>query len=262
MTRQIPDSVLFEGEDFSLLESEGVQLFQPERFDLPPRRGRISANWKGYIATYSFDQGQTLLHSVSFIYDEACSEWSAFIQRLPIPMMDSGSILMGAGYVYSMGMIQSPLEFQRVIELQLSCGRLNQVQDWSETIESLRKLHVAGHSGDRSAAKFMKRILDFEYTGPSDRLWFDYEFLRDWPKHEREFRDQERAQKRKVALQNRRRRKLGPQLRRRSRKVLRCLGEFRDGQELQGKCTCCEQETKLRVYESKYVLCLSCWMAW
>lgn len=194
MTGQIPDEVRYDGCGYALTAFDGGDLFDPAAHGVQP--GPLStACWRGFICTYSIEQGALILDRVEigrsreqrevptlFGIHARTAGAKAFhpgalvFQQLAAPVDFSGRLLIAAGSAkvgyLNMGFRPAWL-YHRVYELVFQQGRLTSAHDRSAELAGVRRL--LGSNGvkprsDEPTGAWIERAfsLTFDYSWPSN----------------------------------------------------------------------------------------------
>ncbi len=153
MTAQIPDSVIYEGEEFFLVGVKGEKLYIPEDFGIAPHF-RSTACWRGYVMRYTFNKGQLVLDrmllntskplKINGIEPQTLKDVGSFdysYENLSIKTDFTGAILLAKDFIQEMYVhmgFQRPMAYEIVVELEIQHGNMVSVKDLSKRMEEFR----------------------------------------------------------------------------------------------------------------------------
>ena len=194
MTGQIPDEVRYEGCRYALTAVDGGDLFDPAAHGV--QAGPLStACWRGFICTYSVEDGRLILERVEigqspeqrevptlFGIQARTATAGAFhpgalvYRQLAAPVDFPGRLLIAAGPAevgyLNMGFRPAWL-YHRVYELVFHQGRLTSAHDRSAELAEVRRL--LGSDGvkprsDEPTGAWIERAfsLTFDFSWPSN----------------------------------------------------------------------------------------------
>jgi hypothetical protein len=153
MTKQIPDKVIYKGQEFILAGLKGHGLFKPVDFDiLPEMMGFATACYRGYFCKYECSDNQLFLAELSVIQNtpdnfpliegvSAETDNSLFsrYRNLKNPCLLSGGLVIVQNPTTLAGHFPNPIEFSEVIELIFEKGFLQNEIDHSRKMKALRQ---------------------------------------------------------------------------------------------------------------------------
>jgi hypothetical protein len=154
MTKQIPDLVIYKGQEFILAGLKGARLFTPTDFGISSEMmGITTACYRRYFCEYACLEHQLLLVKFSIIQAEgveppliegisAISDSIGFAhsyENLRIPCLFSGGLILVRNPVTLVGHFPSPMEFEEVVEIFFENGQVQQEIDHSTAVAELRK---------------------------------------------------------------------------------------------------------------------------
>lgn len=160
MTGQMNDSVIYEKKEYSLLQVKGNDLFVPQDYGMDPVSS-CTACWRGFFSRYMVKSSRLYLDELTI----SCEDYPAINGKVPtrkhipfghvyenvnllIPF--TGMLQIGANPLrdFSTEMeFQSPVAFEKVVELKFDTGILKRINDISANVEKMRQ----NYSKDRSA---------------------------------------------------------------------------------------------------------------
>ena len=183
MTAQIPDSVIYEGEEFSLVGVKGEGLYIPEDFGIEPHF-RSTACWRGYVMRYCFNKGQLILDrmllnttnplKIKGIEPQKLKDIGSFdysYENLSIKTDFTGTILLANDFIQQMYVhmgFQRPIAFRTVVEIQVENGTMISIRDLSKKMEEYRNLDISKDAQPRSNSRedienWIKRTFSLDY---------------------------------------------------------------------------------------------------
>ena len=154
MTKQIPDIVVYKGQNFILAGLKGSGLFTPTNLGISPdMMGVTTACYRRYFCEYDCTADELFLVKFSYIQQEgveppmtegisATSDSIGFAhsyENLRIPCSFTGGLILVKNPVGLVGHFPSPIEFEEVVEVLFEKGKLQREISHSETVASLRK---------------------------------------------------------------------------------------------------------------------------
>jgi len=154
MTKQIPDIVVYKGQEFILAGRKGSPLFTPMDVGLSlDMMGVTTACYRRYFCEYACLSDKLFLVKFSFIQREdvepplvegisPSSDSIGFAhayENLRIPCLFSGGLILVRNPVGLVGHFPSPIEFEEVVEVFFEKGQLQREISHSDTVASLRK---------------------------------------------------------------------------------------------------------------------------
>lgn len=175
MTAQIPDEVVWQGEEYALAGIDGGPLFDPAEHGLELRM-ISTACWRGHVCTYGVVSDRLELTSLTVGMDDPPAELlgaplvpSEYGEiryqplRLPIPF--TGGLLIGAGFIHRLYVhmgFHPAWKYERVHELVFDAGRLTAHHDRSAAMAQVRDNDPNVKPDDWITATF-----DRSYRSPS-----------------------------------------------------------------------------------------------
>ena len=158
MTKQIPDKVLYKGQEYILAGLKGTGLFTPADFGISSEMmGIMTACYRRYFCTYNCIDSELHLTELVIVHHEDVelpvigdvspksippqSDIIVFnsYQELKIPCSFSGGLILVRDPVGSVSNYPSPIEFEKVVEVLFEDGKFQYEIDHSITVASLRK---------------------------------------------------------------------------------------------------------------------------
>jgi hypothetical protein len=154
MTKQIPDMVVYKGQEFILAGRKGSGLFTPKDFGISSdMMGVTTACYRRYFSEYLCLDDELSLVKFSIIQAEGVEapllEGSApksdgigfahSYEDLRIHCLFSGGLILVRNPVGLVGHFPSPIEFDEVLEVLFKKGKVQRETDHSATVASLRK---------------------------------------------------------------------------------------------------------------------------
>jgi hypothetical protein len=153
MTKQIPDKVLYNNQEFILAGLKGHGLFKPIDFGISPEMtGIATACYRGYFCKYACMDNKLFLVELSVIQSNherlpliegISAESDDFLfsryQNLKIPCPLSGGLLIVQNPITHPGHFPNPIEFSEVVELTFEQGFLQNKIDHSTKMAELRQ---------------------------------------------------------------------------------------------------------------------------
>ena len=154
MTKQIPDIVVYKGQEFILAGLKGSGLFTPMDFGISSdMMGVTTACYRRYFCEYACLNDELFLAKFSFIQQEEVeppliegmapkSDGIGFAhsyEDLRIPCLFSGGLILVRNPVGLVGHFPSPIEFEEVLEVLFEKGKLQREIDHSATVAGLRQ---------------------------------------------------------------------------------------------------------------------------
>lgn len=193
MTRQIADTVLYEGVQYALTAVAGDGLFEPTDHGFSLRM-LSTACWHGYLCEYAVRDGELRLSRLEINLSDDQSQKVLF-GAVPTPVPDnpfhddcptytgldapvtfSGKMLLGAKFRHAfranMGFVPA-WSYGRVAELVFDNGRLVEAADRSAELAEVRAALAPG-GGKRDPAEPVEQWVERTFS-----LSYDYS----WPGH-------------------------------------------------------------------------------
>jgi hypothetical protein len=146
MTGQIPDTVIYQSQEYDLVGVNGSGLISPEQFGMQPHALHTAA-WRGYINTYSILEDSLFLTEMvvgsseyPVINGVAASDSTYSNLRIEIPFTGgllAGKDAIGGMYVH-MG-FQKPHTFETLLEFRFEDGKLISAADLSAKMAAIRQ---------------------------------------------------------------------------------------------------------------------------
>lgn len=156
MTMQIKDSVRFQGTEYSIFITDPPLVFSPQEYGITPQYC-CTACHKGYWCAYSVENNNLLLSSL-FLHskDDSCPPinnvapmtvetsvtCNIVYSGLSLPTNFTGRMLVGNGLIHTAqieGILDSPWQYQKLLDLQFANGHLIAIKDESDTAKDIRK---------------------------------------------------------------------------------------------------------------------------
>jgi hypothetical protein len=157
MTGQIPDKVIYCGERFALVGVKGEGLYEPLDFGLTPQSPH-TANWRGFASTYEVLNQILFLQEMQISIKEEGQEYPKInginpesrneglihldYKNIHLKTNYSGTLLIAKDFIDSMYVhmgFQSPISFEKVIELEFNEGILVKDKDLSSVMKEYRE---------------------------------------------------------------------------------------------------------------------------
>src|SRR5262245_32489517 len=153
MTKQIPDKVLYKGQEFILAGLKGTRLCTPMDFGISKEMmGLSTACYRGYFCHYECidsklflvklgilqeeDVELPLIENVSAKSDNILFSW---YENLKIPCPISGGLILVRTPIGLEGDRPSPRNFEEVVEILFEEGMLQREINHSKAVKGLRK---------------------------------------------------------------------------------------------------------------------------
>jgi hypothetical protein len=183
MTAQIPDSVIYDGEEFSLVGVKGKGLYNPEDFGISPHF-RSTACWRGYVMRYTFNKGQLILDrmllntnnplKINGIEPQILKDIGSFdycYENLNLKTDLTGTILLAKDFIQEMYVhmgFQRPMAYKTVIEIKIDHGNILSVKDLSKRMEEYRTQDYSKEAQPQSNSRkdiesWIKRTFSLDY---------------------------------------------------------------------------------------------------
>ena len=183
MTAQIPESIIYEGEEFSLVGVKGKGLYIPEDFGIEPHF-RSTACWRGYVMRYSFNNGQLILDrilintnnplKINEIEPQNLKEIGSFdycYENINFKTDFTGTLLLAKDFIQEMYVhmgFQRPMAFRTVVEIQIENGNITEVRDLSRKMEEERERDIYKGAQPQSNSnedieKWIKKTFSLDY---------------------------------------------------------------------------------------------------
>ena len=153
MTKQIPDKVLYKGQEFILAGLKGTGVCTPIDFGISREMmGIATACYRGYVCHYACIDNRLFLIWLGILQEEdvelpfiagiSATPYSILFsshENLKIQCPLSGGLLLVRNPVGLEGDFPSPGDFTEVVEVLFEDGMLQQEIDHSKTVAALRK---------------------------------------------------------------------------------------------------------------------------
>jgi hypothetical protein len=153
MTAQIPDILLLQDQELSIVGVNGMGLFDPLDYDMRPFP-RITSCWRGYVCTYKPLNNNLLLDALQVNLQRECptindvrpvfSQESTFdniYSDLNLPVDFSGGILAASDFVQGLYVhmgFHPAWKYRIVFELIVSHGSVIETRDVSKRMQAIR----------------------------------------------------------------------------------------------------------------------------
>jgi hypothetical protein len=151
MTAQISDTIIFEGERYSIIGLRGSCLFTPMQFGMEPE-GMHTACYRGFYATYELTDEELFLRELTIRdrngryppisgVDAVTTGHEATYTNLAHQIQFSGEIRFAKDFIEELYIhmgFQKPTAFKTVYDTTLENGKLVDVKDRSREMEEKR----------------------------------------------------------------------------------------------------------------------------
>lgn len=160
MTAQIHDSILLQGQKFSMVGANGNGLFNPLDYDLRPVPS-VTSCWRGYVCEYKTVHNQLILNTLQVnlegqgpqINGAAPSFAKAMFNNsynaLNLPIDFTGEILAADQFIHALYVhmgFHPAWKYERVYELLISHGNVLDTKEISEQMARMRELMTKQNS--------------------------------------------------------------------------------------------------------------------
>ncbi|MFX0075092.1 MAG: hypothetical protein ACFE96_06600 [Candidatus Hermodarchaeota archaeon] len=185
MTGQIPDSLIYKNNHYSIVGLKGEGLPSPLDYDLWPVSPH-TANWRGFVMTFIVIEDHLNLHEMNVTVKELNGKPQIIndvkpilkkeglidltYEKLKLKTEFTGKILIAKDFIDSMYVhmgFQSPISFKTVIELTFNKGKLEASCDLSKSMKNFRKQKLSDGklepSGDIQAWIARTFSLDYDF---------------------------------------------------------------------------------------------------
>jgi hypothetical protein len=161
MTGQIPDTLIWKNNTYSIVGLKGEGLPSPLDYDLSPLSPH-TANWRGFIMTYIVVEDHLNLHEMNVTVKDIEGKVPVIndvkpkvkkeglidltYEKLKLKTQFTGKILIAKDFIDSMYVhmgFQSPISFETVIELTFNKGDLESTSDLSNAMKQYRKKKIS-----------------------------------------------------------------------------------------------------------------------
>jgi len=183
VTGQIDDDVLYRGEVYSLVASDGEPLFEPEAHGFRPVSSS-TACWRGYVCHYAIVKDAFVLDRLEINHAEGTEDAPipaippllngrraskprrkyAFFEheykRLGMSIPFTGKLLLGAGFIedlYVHAGFQSAWKYRRIREVAIDEGRITSVDARTKEMSMVRG-HILGRRQLEQDAVILKWV--------------------------------------------------------------------------------------------------------
>ena len=153
MTAQIPDIILLQDQELSIVGVNGMGLFDPLDYDMQPIP-RLTSCWRGYVCTYKTPSDKFLLdalqvnlkregpaiHDVMPVFSQE-STFDNTYNDLKLPVDFSGGILAASDFVQGLYIhmgFHPAWKYRNVFELIVSHGYVIETRNVSERMQEIR----------------------------------------------------------------------------------------------------------------------------
>lgn len=166
MTAQAHDRVRWRNHDYTLVGVEGSGLFDPHDYGLEPR-ATTTANWRGWVATYSVEDDQLALvelddvglvldgektaPSVNGVTPQQTGPGPYVYPNLDMPIPFTGRLLIARDFIQSLYVhmgFHPAWQFEESWELTLDDGILIEGRDLSAEMRKVRNAIMKGNLGN------------------------------------------------------------------------------------------------------------------
>jgi hypothetical protein len=157
MTGQIPDTLIYKQNGYSIVGLKGEGIPSPLDYDLWPVSPH-TANWRGFVMTFIVVEDHLNLHEMNVTVKELKGKPPIIndvkpmlkkeglidltYENLKLKTKFTGKILIAKDFIDSMYVhmgFQSPISFNTVIELTFKKGKLEATSDLSKLMKDFRK---------------------------------------------------------------------------------------------------------------------------
>jgi hypothetical protein len=183
MTGQVPDTLIYDKNSYSIAGLKGEGLPSPFDFNLKPVSPN-TANWRGFRMTYIIIENRLQLHEMNVTIEDIerkppiINEVKPILEKeglinlsyndLKLKTLFTGKILIAKDFIDSMYVhmgFQSPLSFETVIELDFKGGKLLRVKDLSKKMKHFREKDISDEKlkPTRDPQKWIARTFSLDY---------------------------------------------------------------------------------------------------
>jgi len=182
MTAQMHDRAIFQGKEFDLVGVNGLELFNPEKFEIKTA-GISSACWRGFLCQYTIREnaltldnlqvssghlGRTkfspkkcpVINNISPFYTEdRGSPFNNMYENLNLKMEFTGGILIADSFIYKLGVnmgFHPAWKYRLIYELTFDNGQTINIQDISKKMEEIREEMIQHPLEPGSDASYME----------------------------------------------------------------------------------------------------------
>ncbi|TFG13118.1 hypothetical protein EU537_07345 [Candidatus Thorarchaeota archaeon] len=175
MTGQIPDFVLYHGEEYDLVGIDGRGLLSPHDFGLAPKSPH-TACWRGFVMYYECKENRLTLQGMDVHSDAAPmingakpeergeSSFRYHYEGIDVEVPFTGTLILARDFIDEMYVhmgFQRPHAFKTVIELTVENGHILQSRELSSQMEEQRKQNphkdaVPGSSREEDVMQWIK----------------------------------------------------------------------------------------------------------
>ena len=161
MTGQVPDTIIYNESSYSIVGLKGEGLPSPYDFNLKPASPN-TANWRGFVMTYiivgehlqllemkvTVEDTKEKPPKINDVKPKLMKEGLIHLtyKNLKLKTSFTGNILIAKDFIDSMYVhmgFQSPLSFEKVIELEFEDGNLLNVRDLTKKMKEWRDKDIS-----------------------------------------------------------------------------------------------------------------------
>ncbi|NVM18646.1 MAG: hypothetical protein HWN80_13095 [Candidatus Lokiarchaeota archaeon] len=161
MTGQVPDTLIYRNNEYSIVGLKGEDLPSPFDYDLRPVSPH-TANWRGFVMNFIIVEKCLELDEMNVTVEDTKKKHPIIndvkpkakkeglinlkYENLKLKTQFSGKMLIAKDFIDSMYVhmgFQSPISFDTVIELEFSDGNLLSVKDMSEKMKKYRRKNIS-----------------------------------------------------------------------------------------------------------------------
>ncbi len=199
MTKQIPDRVLYKGQEYVLAGLKGTGLFTPIDFGISSEMtGITTVCYRRYFCTYECTDNKLFLVELVLVHRQDNDielpviegirsksippKSGTFLfncyEELKIPCPFTGGLLLVCNPINEVGHFPSPIEFEEVIEIRFQEGKLQKEIDHSLSVSGLRKQVIRFDEAIKSnieLSEVLRKLnLKEKISEPETKLFHEY----------------------------------------------------------------------------------------